>query len=88
MPDSAPFTGLLRAVRTQTTTLLGLAREQADDQVAQLSGKAANWADQAGATVADSLDGAAAAASRWAGELSERLVRAGETLSDRRGSRD
>jgi len=53
MASSVPFTQLIQTVRTQADALLDRARSETADQIAQFSGRAASWADQAGAAAAE-----------------------------------
>jgi hypothetical protein len=98
MPGSAPFTQLIHTVRSQTNTLLERARDEAAEGIAQFSGRAAAWADQAGAAVADLTDeatgtattasrSAADAAERYAGQAGDRLTRMTSRWADGLGER-
>jgi hypothetical protein len=90
MPDTAPFAQLTDTVRTQASALLSRARSDASDQVAQLSGRAASWADQAGIAVAAVSEEAAAAAgeaSRGAADTAARTAERYATLASDRVTR-
>jgi methyl-accepting chemotaxis protein len=91
MSRTAPFTQLIRTVRTESGTLLDRAIGEAAEQIAQFSGRAASWADQAGEAVAEvgeeaattaatasrsAADSAAETAEWYAGHAGGRLTRA------------
>jgi ubiquinone biosynthesis protein UbiJ len=89
MTSPAPLSQLVNTVRTQASALLGRARSETADQIAQLSGRAASWADQAGEAVGEASEEAAASVSSagrsaadTAAESAERYVQlAGDRLA-------
>lgn len=87
MPSSAPFTQLIRTVRTESGTLLDRAIAEAGEQIAQFSGRAASWADQAGEAVAEVGDEAATTAATASRSAAENAAETAERYAGQAGSR-
>lgn len=98
MPVPEAFSKLVDTTVAQTAKFYEQVREDAAENVARFSGRAADWADQAGAATAELTEDAAtkaAAVSRSAADkvatassglaenVGERIIRVGEKLSRR-----
>lgn len=98
MPVPEAFSKLVDSTVAQTAKFYEQVREDAAEHVARFSGRAASWADQAGAATAEFTEDAAtkaAAVSRTAADrvahatsgladnVGERIIRVGERLSRR-----
>lgn len=85
MPVTEPFRQLVQTIRTQAGTLLERSQNETSEQIAQFSGRAASWAEQAGVAIGQISEEAAAAlgslghgaadrAERYAQQAGERLA--------------
>lgn len=80
---------LFQTVRTQTSALLERSQNEAAEQIAQFSGRAASWADQAGAAIGEVSEETAAtvgSVGHSAADIAERYaLRAGALLAQEAG---
>ncbi|MEB3370204.1 hypothetical protein [Saccharopolyspora mangrovi] len=98
MPVPEAFSKLVDTTVAQTAKLYAQVREDTSEHVARVSGRAASWADQAGAATAEftedaatkaaavsrtAADRVATATSGFAEDVGERIIRVGEKLSRR-----